>query len=43
MPRLKRMKTDAITAGVFISHFGLGFAAKKAAPVVSLGALFLAS
>lgn len=27
---------------MFISHFALGFAAKKAAPAVSLGALFLA-
>jgi hypothetical protein len=27
---------------LFIGHFGLGFAAKRAAPAVSLGALFLA-
>lgn len=28
---------------MFIGHFGLGFGAKKAAPAVSLGALFLAA
>ncbi|HEX3701770.1 MAG TPA: hypothetical protein VHU82_00470 [Vicinamibacterales bacterium] len=27
---------------MFLGHFGLGFGAKKAAPTVSLGALFLA-
>jgi len=27
---------------MFVGHFGLGFGAKKAAPAVSLGTLFLA-
>jgi hypothetical protein len=27
---------------LFVGHFGLGFGAKKAAPAVSLGTLFLA-
>lgn len=28
---------------MFIGHFGIGFGAKKAAPTISLGTLFLAA
>jgi len=44
LPRAARGGTDSscYTDAMFIGHFAVGFAAKKAAPVVSLGSLFLA-
>src|SRR5882672_8273044 len=40
---MRRLRLSCSPGGLmFIGHFGLGFGAKRAAPIVSLGTLFIA-